>query len=159
MIKPIINNKELLSRPAIESPVDSCSLCIALDLKDTLKYAWANGSAACSISATEIGESEAIIAISNVIGGDILVMFNPKIISHSDKITFWEDNLTVPNKLLKNERAHNITVDYQTENGDWQTATYTGKLACLIQQEVDNLLGSLPETRAISSVDIQTNSL
>lgn len=153
MIRRIVTDNETLKSLTFDSPVDGNSLCVARDLVDTMVYNWNLGRVATSISANQIGEAERIIAVAESRGDDIVVMFNPKITSKKEEQTYWEDNFCRENILFKNDRAYEIWVNYQIANGQEVRVNYRGKMAALIQQEIDNLNGILPEERA--SADVQ----
>ncbi len=155
MIRDIVKDSDILKWPSFDSPVDSNSLCIAKDLEDTIKHGWRQGSTAVSLSANQIGERERVIAVADGIGKEIIVMFNPQIASKREEQTYWEENFCRPNILYKTERAYNICVEYQIADGREVRVFYQGRLAALIQQEIDNLNGILPEERGLIDVEVR----
>lgn len=149
MNKPISTDVNLLKTPTFVSPINENSIRIAQDLADTLMYNWAQGRVSCSLSANQIGERESIIVVCEKIGGNIITMFNPQIKEKREEMDYWEDNMCRPQMLFKNQRAYEVLVGFQDARGYSQRAWFSGKLAGIIQQEIDNLNGILPEERAL----------
>ncbi len=148
MFRRIVTDKKSLKQENYISPIDGDSFCIARDLVDTMIYNWNQGRVATSISANQIGEHERIIAVAENRGSEITVMFNPCITMKREEQTYWEDNFCRENKLYKNERAYEINVTYFLKDCREVSVNYRGKMAALIQQEIDNIEGILPEERA-----------
>ena len=71
------------------------------------------------------------------------VFINPEIIEQQGKMINEEGCLSVPNNYAKVERAEEITVKAQDENGDEFTLSAQGLLAVCIQHEMDHLKGKL----------------
>lgn len=154
MIRRIVTEQKELKKANYVSPIDGNSLCVASDMIDTMIYNWNKGRVATSISANQIGEHERIIAVTENRGDDIVLMFNPRITMKKDEQTYWEDNFCRENMLYKNERAYEINVKYYLRNAREVSVNYRGKMAALIQQEIDNLDGILPEERALMSTEL-----
>ncbi len=155
MVKDIVFDNEKFKQPVIETPFDVQSVCAASDMKDTLRYHWSNGRICKSLSSNQIGLNVRAIALAERIGGKISVMFNPNIILSKGEQEFWEDNLFRPEKMFKVLRSYEICVQFVAESGKNMMAHYSGETAALIQQEIDNLNGSLPEERQIIDADVQ----
>ncbi len=153
MVKEIVFEKEMLKKVCSHSSVNEASVLIAQNLVDTLFHCWEMGRKACSLSANQIGEFEEIIVISDKIHGNPMVMFNPQIIDCKESMDFWENNMCRPNMLYKNERAYSILVSFQDEKARWQKCWFSGKMSGIIQQEIDNLHGILPEKRATDFIE------
>ena len=68
---------------------------------------------------------------------------NPEILSKQGKVESEEDCLSFPGVYIKIPRARQIQLQYQNEQGEVQTQTFEGLLACCIQHGVDNLNGVL----------------
>jgi peptide deformylase len=74
----------------------------------------------------------------------VLVLINPRIISHSKKIITMEEGcLSVPGKWGDTERYQEVTVTFENEKGNEFTMTFEGFNARIIQHEVDHLNGKL----------------
>ena len=75
---------------------------------------------------------------------DAIVMVNPEIIQKSVQTVLGEEGcLSVPNERGEVARAEQITVKYQTLNGDEITQVFQGFPARIVQHEVDHLDGVL----------------
>lgn len=153
MIKSILMDNKQLKQPSFISPVNEGSLNIAKNLIDTLMFCWGQGRVSCSLSANQIGENEKIIVVAEKLGGEIISMFNPEIKESKEEMDYWENNMCRPNMLYKNERAYKVLVSFQDEKARWQKCWFSGKMSGIIQQEIDNLNGILPEERAIDALE------
>lgn len=71
------------------------------------------------------------------------VFINPEIVEQKGKMINEEGCLSVPNNYAKVERAEEITVKAQDENGEAFTLSADGLLAICIQHEMDHLQGKL----------------
>ena len=98
-------------------------------------------------------ENENIIVVAEKLGGEIMPMFNPEIKECKEEMDYWENNMCRPNMLYKNERAYKVLVSFQDEQARWQKCLFSGKMSGIIQQEIDNLNGILPEERAIDALE------
>lgn len=75
---------------------------------------------------------------------DAIVMVNPEIIQKSVQTVLGEEGcLSVPNERGEVARAEQITVKYQTLNGDEITQVFQGFPARIVQHEIDHLDGVL----------------
>ncbi|AYO55284.1 peptide deformylase [Acinetobacter wuhouensis] len=75
---------------------------------------------------------------------DAIVMVNPEFIQKSVQTVLGEEGcLSVPNERGEVARAEQITVKYQTLNGDEITQVFQGFPARIVQHEVDHLDGVL----------------
>ncbi len=154
MIREVVENSDILKAKTIVSKIDDNSKRIARDLCDTLRFNWSQGRIAMSISANQIGENERIVAISEGVGKNIHVLFNPCITFRRETQEFWEDNLSRPLKMFKTEKAFIVGVKFQNEFGKECSVTVRHLPSALIQQEISNLDGVLPEERATAEVDV-----
>ncbi|RZG47760.1 peptide deformylase [Acinetobacter wuhouensis] len=75
---------------------------------------------------------------------EAIVMVNPEIIQKSVQTVLGEEGcLSVPNERGEVARAEQITVKYQTLNGDEITQVFQGFPARIVQHEIDHLDGVL----------------
>ena len=75
---------------------------------------------------------------------EAIVMVNPEIIQKSVQTMLGEEGcLSVPNERGEVARAEQITVKYQTLNGDEITQVFQGFPARIVQHEIDHLDGVL----------------
>ncbi|MGE3317899.1 MAG: peptide deformylase [Candidatus Berkiella sp.] len=96
------------------------------------------------LSANQVGLDERLfvldMALENV---EPLCMVNPVIIEKANPVLSDEDCLSFPGVHVTQERARDITVQYQDLDGNQQTSKFEGLLACGIQHEIDLLNGVL----------------
>ena len=95
------------------------------------------------ISACQIGINLRMIALN--LGFGPLTLFNPKIVwSSSDKITMWDDCMSIPQFLVKKQRAKSISIVYTDDNGqEQQWNELDVSVSELLQHEIDHLHGIL----------------
>jgi peptide deformylase len=95
------------------------------------------------ISACQIGINLRMIALN--LGYGPLTLINPKIVwSSSDKITMWDDCMSIPRILVKKQRAKSISITYTDDNGNeqkWNDVDVS--ISELLQHEMDHLDGIL----------------
>lgn len=95
------------------------------------------------ISACQIGVNLRMIALN--LGFGPLTLVNPDITwSSSDKITMWDDCMSIPNILVKKQRAKSISIKYIDDNGKEQIWNELDvSISELLQHEMDHLNGIL----------------
>jgi peptide deformylase len=95
------------------------------------------------ISACQIGVNLRVIALN--LGYGPLTLINPKIIwSSSDKITMWDDCMSIPRLLVKKQRAKSISLTYTDDHGNEQKWNELDvSVSELLQHEMDHLDGIL----------------
>jgi peptide deformylase len=71
------------------------------------------------------------------------VMVNPAIVRKGKKIRVMEGCLSIPHFFHTIERRHDLTVVYKDETGVVRSLNAKGRLAQVIQHEVDHLHGTL----------------
>lgn len=73
---------------------------------------------------------------------ELIKMVNPEILEASDdKITVTEGCLSYPGFSQKVTRPHQITVKYQSSDGEFHETTFSGFKAVVIQHEMDHFDG------------------
>lgn len=96
------------------------------------------------LAATQVGVNERLfvldMALENV---EPICMINPVIVAQSNPVMSDEDCLSFPGVHITQERARNITVQYQDIHGNEQVYEAEGLIACGIQHEIDLLNGVL----------------
>lgn len=134
----------------VEEPDSKETKQFILDLKDTLENFKKKNGFGRAIAAPQIGVLKRIIYVNfpkEKISG---AMINPKIVKKSkENIRVWDDCFSFPELLVKVERAKEIRVEYQNEDGENHTITAKGDLSELLQHEIDHLDGILAVQRAI----------
>jgi peptide deformylase len=136
------------------SPIKSImaprTIKVIRDLKDTLEDFKESNGFGRAIAAPQIGVLKRIIYVDFPKAKISGAMINPKIVKRSkEKIRVWDDCFSFPDLLVKVERAKEIEVEYQTEDGKKQTISAMGDLSELLQHEIDHLDGILAVERAI----------
>lgn len=116
--------------------IDDDILRIVKDLKDSFY-----SSDGIGLAAPQIGELYRIIMIDMRDGREPILMFNPKIISTSGKVTGYEGCLSYPGYTGEVVRPKSVTVFGMDINGDKITHKATGILARCFCHEIDHLDG------------------
>lgn len=95
------------------------------------------------ISACQIGINLQMIAIN--LGYGSLTMINPKIVwSSKEMVTMWDDCMSIPQILVKKQRAASISVTYTDDDGNEQSWDELDlPVSELLQHEMDHLKGIL----------------
>lgn len=136
MIKNI--NHDIFSLQQKAVPATATDIGVADDLLDTLR---ANRSACVGMAANMIGVNKAIIVFECGFNR-YMKMFNPKIIGKSGEYTTEEGCLSLSG-TRKTTRYVKIKVRYQDENFAQQVQEFTGRVAQIIQHEIDHTNGVL----------------
>lgn len=135
MIKNIVRDIEFLKVQSTECTLDD--LYLAEDLKDTLNF---NIHRCVGMAANMIGVSKrAIIFVDDK---DLVVMFNPILLSKSDYYLTEEGCLSLDG-VRSTTRYKKIKVEFYNEKFQKRIKTYTGYTAQIIQHELDHLDGIL----------------
>ncbi len=135
MIRPIVKDQMFLSKPSAKA--DKNDMSIAQDLKDTLQ---ANRQICVGMAANMIGAAKCIIAVA--LYTDVLIMFNPVIVSRKGAYTIKEGCLSLPGQR-EVTRYKTVTVRYQDSTFTEKTMVFSGMIAQIIQHECDHLKGIL----------------
>jgi len=106
------------------------------DLKDTMNKNNLNG-----LAAFQIGNYYNVIVIKNA-KGEFIEMINPRLISHSNKITTEESTAYYPSHTAPIERYENISVVFQDKYGNDKSMQASGDLSILIQRKIDYTFGA-----------------
>ena len=118
------------------------------DLKDTLmefreEYDWGR-----AIAAPQIGVMKRIVYMHV---NQPVVLINPVIKLRSRrKVLVWDDCMSSPDLLVKVKRYRRCKVEYRDINWQKRSMYLEGKLATLLQHEVDHLKGILIVQRALT---------
>lgn len=133
--------------------VDNQIHSLAEDLIDTMRA----GPGSVGVAAPQIGVSlsACVVDVSNNRHGKdnnhgLLVMLNPEIVAASGSSVMREGCMSVPDYTGDVERATNITVNYMSLSGEFQTVEASGFEAVAIQHEMDHLDGILFLDRIVS---------
>jgi peptide deformylase len=118
------------------------------DMADTLmefrdEYGWGR-----AISAPQIGVMKRIVYMHV---NEPVVLINPVIKLRSRRKTLvWDDCMSCPDLLVEVKRYRRCKVEYRDINWQKRSMYLEGKLATLMQHEVDHLQGILITQKAIS---------
>ena len=118
------------------------------DMADTLmefrdEYGWGR-----AISAPQIGVMKRIVYMHV---NEPVVLINPVIKLRSRRKTLvWDDCMSCPDLLVEVKRYRRCKVEYRDSNWQKRSMYLEGKLATLMQHEVDHLQGILITQKAIS---------
>jgi peptide deformylase len=73
-----------------------------------------------------------------------LVMFNPRVVSHSDETNVYEEGcLSIPDQFADVTRPAEVEVAWLDRDGAEQSEVFTGLWATCVQHEIDHLDGKL----------------
>ena len=73
-----------------------------------------------------------------------LVMFNPRVVAHSDETNVYEEGcLSIPDQFADVTRPQVVDVTWMDRDGNEQTETFDGLWATCVQHEIDHLDGKL----------------
>lgn len=141
MIKRILNyyikeDKEILQQKSLKvKEINEDIKQLIQDLDETLK----NTQIGKGISAVQIGELLRICIC--MWDGKKYIMINPYITDTRGQQEYKEGCLSVPNIIKKVSRAQRIICTFTDENGNEKTINVSGRMADIIQHELDHLDG------------------
>ena len=97
----------------------------------------------CGLSANQIGMNiRAFVMIRDIEYNDVIVCFNPRIISRSDDCVWCEEGcLSFPDQFINVHRPDKIIVKYEDEEGKDHKITLSGFASRVFQHEFDHLNG------------------
>ena len=97
----------------------------------------------CGLSANQIGMDTRVFAmIRDIEYNDVIVCFNPRIISRSDDCVWCEEGcLSFPDQFINVHRPDKIIVKYEDEDGKDHKISLSGFAARIFQHEFDHLNG------------------
>ena len=97
----------------------------------------------CGLSANQIGMDTRVFAmIRDIEYNDVIVCFNPRIISRSDDCVWCEEGcLSFPDQFINVQRPDKIIVKYEDEEGKDHKISLSGLAARVFQHEFDHLNG------------------
>lgn len=156
VVRPILSDREpVLLRPSAAVEPDDPSLDQDMaDLAATLTDFRQRVGFGRGISAPQIGIGKRLIMMN--LGHGPIAVINPEITWRSEQVqTVWDDCLSVPDVLVRVERAISVTVEFTDHRGRrcrWDRLP--ADLAELLQHEIDHLDGVLMTDRAAAEGDI-----
>ena len=111
---------------------------VAQDLLETLT---AHRETCVGMAANMIGKAVSVIAFND--NGRYTVMYNPEIISKAAPYETEEGCLSLLGEPRKTTRYKTVKVKFQDGSFQWQTKSYSGFTAQIIQHEIDHCNGVL----------------
>jgi len=114
---------------------------VADDLQDTLRSLKARLGRGRGLAAPQIGAPMRIVYLE---ADKPCFLVNPEITDiGTEDFTVWDDCFSIPDLLVRVERAHSVKVTYLDLAGRQQDLEAEGPLAELLQHEIDHLDGVL----------------
>ena len=97
----------------------------------------------CGLSANQIGmDIRAFAMIRDIEYNDVIVCFNPRIISRSNDCVWCEEGcLSFPDQFINVHRPDKIIVKYEDEDGKDHKISLSGFASRVFQHEFDHLNG------------------
>ena len=129
----------------IENPQSPAVRLVADDLQETLRHLRAQYGMGRGLAAPQIGAPMRMIYVEIEKPWFIL---NPTVTDVGDEdFWVWDDCFSIPDLMVRVQRAYQIEVQYQDLSGRRQKVTAVGPLAELLQHEIDHLDGVLSVDR------------
>lgn len=118
------------------------------DLRDTLHEFQRTHGFGRGISAVQIGEPKRLIYIE--LDGRAYCLRNPEYEFQSEaRFELWDDCFSFPDLLVRLDRAEQVRVRYEDEQGRPRVLEASGAFSELLQHEIDHLDGVLAVDRAL----------
>ena len=97
----------------------------------------------CGLSANQIGmDIRAFVMIRDIEYNDVIVCFNPRIVTRSDECVWCEEGcLSFPDQFINVHRPDKIIVKYEDEDGKDHKISLSGFASRIFQHEFDHLNG------------------
>ena len=97
----------------------------------------------CGLSANQIGmDIRAFVMIRDIEYNDVIVCFNPRIVTRSDECVWCEEGcLSFPDQFINVHRPDKIIVKYEDEDGKDHKISLSGFASRVFQHEFDHLNG------------------
>ena len=128
-------------------PSSAAIRLVADDLRDTLRAAKKKYRMGRALAAPQIGAPLRLVFVE--IGKQRWTMVNPEITDvGSEDFPVWDDCFSFPNLLVRVTRAHRISLTYLDLKGKSHSVELEGRMAELLQHEIDHLDGILAVDRA-----------
>lgn len=120
---------------------------VADDLQDTLRDLKARHGRGRGLAAPQIGAPMRIIYVEIE---EPWWLLNPEVVDiGTDDFEVWDDCFSIPDLLVRVERAYRVNVKYEDLDGKTHHIQAEGDLAELLQHEIDHLDGVLIVDRPV----------
>lgn len=136
MIREIVTDPIFLSLKS--EPATKDDQQVIKDLLDTVK---ANSERCVGMAANMIGERKTILVA--LIGKEYVIMVNPKIVDHSNKVYEAEEGCLSLGGQRRTKRYAAVSVEYLDKNFKKKRKTFKDFQAQIIQHEIDHFNGIL----------------
>ncbi|UCD23618.1 MAG: peptide deformylase [Gemmatimonadota bacterium] len=125
----------------ITKPGSPAVRLVADDLQETLRDLQARNGFGGGLAAPQIGAPLRLIYVEV---DEPLFLINPQVLDiGTDDFLVWDDCFSIPDLLVRVQRAHNIHIGFQDLKGQRQNIEAEGAMAALLQHEIDHLDGVL----------------
>ena len=137
MAKPIVvwPDKVLQTRTRPVTEFGPALEALLGEMMDSLRAAEGIG-----IAANQIGVGQAVAWVGRE-DGTFFEIVNPKVLETSEPISLEEGCLSVPHEWEQTPRFAKVTVRFQDKTGATQELAAEGRLAHVLQHEIDHLAG------------------
>jgi peptide deformylase len=126
---------------AIVHPKSAAVRVVADDLQETLHDVKSRNNRGRALAAPQIGAPVRVVYVEL---DDPLLLINPEITDvGATDFMVWDDCFSIPNLLVRVQRAHRIKVTYQDIAGKSHEIEAAEGMAELLQHEIDHLDGVL----------------
>lgn len=131
----------------VKNPRSAAVRVVADDLQETLRDLKARHGFGRGLAAPQIGAPLRLVYLE---APDPLLLINPEIVDiGTSDFLVWDDCFSIPNLLVRVQRAWRVQVRYQDLAGNNQELDATRDLAELLQHELDHLDGVLTVDRSV----------
>jgi peptide deformylase len=125
----------------ITKPGSPAVRLVADDLQETIRDLRSRHAMGRGLAAPQIGAPMRLIYLEIE---EPMFIINPQILDiGTEDFPVWDDCFSIPNLLVRVQRAYRIKLGYQDLTGKQQTLDAEGDLAELLQHEIDHLDGVL----------------
>lgn len=94
------------------------------------------------IAANQIGIGRRVALVGRE-DGTFFEIVNPEVLEKTEPVTLNEGCLSVPDEREDVPRFHKVKVRFQDKTGAWQELAAEGRLAHVLQHEIDHLDGTV----------------
>lgn len=138
MPRPIVTypDANLRKKAKTIENIDGELVALAEEMAETMYLSRGIG-----LAAPQVGESCCLIVAD--IGGGVIELFNPEIISAEGAATMKEGCLSVPDVMLEIHRAEKVVVEGINRDGEKIILEAQDLMARVLQHEIDHLRGML----------------
>jgi peptide deformylase len=126
---------------AVKKPRSSAVKLVADDLQETLRDLRERHGYGSGLAAPQIGAPMRLVYLET---DAPLFLANPQVLDvGTDDFEVWDDCFSIPDLLVRVQRAYQIRVGFQDLTGARHQLDAAGEFAALLQHEIDHLDGVL----------------